>query len=260
MLEQGIPKIIHYCWFGRNPKPKEALRCIDSWKEKLSSYEIMEWNEDSIKMENMCPYVKEAYNNKKWAFVSDYVRLVALYQYGGIYFDTDVEVFKGFDQFLDAELFAGFESKDYIATAVIGARKESPIIQQFMRSYNNRHFVLEDETLDTDNTNVVAFTKLLASYGVKVNGNRQSIDGIDIYEQKVFSSNDLINVFGKYAKGAYAYHHCAASWYDKPMNGLAKRIKRYIIGVMRNSLGTHVVYRMGKVAKKVNFGGGANEK
>ena len=110
-----IPKIIHYCWFGRGEKPEIVKRCINSWKENLKDYEIIEWNENNFDI-NINNYVKEAYENKKYAFVSDYVRVYALYNMGGIYFDTDVEVFKSLDEFLQEDSFWGFEEKDYIAT------------------------------------------------------------------------------------------------------------------------------------------------
>ena len=106
--EIRIPKTIHYCWFGRGEKPEIVKKCIDTWKDKLSDYEIIEWNEDNFDI-NQNDYVKEAYKAKKFAFVSDYVRVYALYNYGGIYLDTDVEVFKSFDDVLDNESFWGFE-------------------------------------------------------------------------------------------------------------------------------------------------------
>ena len=95
-----IPKKIHYCWFGRNPKPKLAQKCMQSWHKYCNDYEIVEWNEDSFDLEAAPLYVKQAYEAKKWAFVTDYVRLYALYYHGGIYMDTDVEVLKSFDPFL----------------------------------------------------------------------------------------------------------------------------------------------------------------
>ena len=93
----NIPKIIHYCWFGKNEKPDIVIKCIDSWKKILNEYEIIEWNEKNFKIDSN-KFVKQAYDSKKFAFVSDYVRVYALYNYGGIYLDTDVEVFKSLDE------------------------------------------------------------------------------------------------------------------------------------------------------------------
>ena len=109
-----IPKIIHYCWFGGNDKLESVMKCIESWKKYLPDYEIMEWNESNFNIKKANQYVREAYDNKKWAFVTDYVRLIALYENGGIYFDTDVEVFKSFDSLLSEKAFFGFESTIYV--------------------------------------------------------------------------------------------------------------------------------------------------
>ena len=117
-----IPKKIHYCWFGGNPLPKETVEYIKSWKKYCPDYEIIEWNESNFDI-NRNLYIKQAYEAKKYAFVSDYVRVFALYKYGGIYLDTDVEVFKDFNDLLDNESFWGFEQENYIATSTIGAKK-----------------------------------------------------------------------------------------------------------------------------------------
>ena len=103
-----IPKIIHYCWFGRNPRPASAKKCIASWRKYLPDYEIKEWNEDNFDV-NIIPYTQQAYEMKKYAFVSDYARFWILYHYGGLYFDTDVEVIKSFDDIVDKGAFMGLE-------------------------------------------------------------------------------------------------------------------------------------------------------
>ena len=103
-----IPKIIHYCWFGGKPFPSAVQKCIDSWKKYLPDYEIREWNETNYDLDK-CKFAKEAYDQKKWAFVTDFVRLDVVYQYGGIYFDTDVEVIKSFDDLLNNKAFLGFD-------------------------------------------------------------------------------------------------------------------------------------------------------
>lgn len=117
-VEKTIPKVIHYCWFGKGEKSNLSEKCIQSWKEKLEGYEIIEWNEENFNI-NCNKYVKEAYERKKYAFVSDYVRLYVLYNYGGIYLDTDVEVLKTFDQFLVNDSFVGFEDKELISTGAL---------------------------------------------------------------------------------------------------------------------------------------------
>ena len=113
----SIPKIIHYCWFGGKPLPNTAIKCIRSWKKHCPDYEIHCWNEKNFDI-NVCPYVKEAYEEKAWAFVSDYARLWIIYNYGGIYLDTDVELLKNIDNLLKYDVFMGFENKQYVNTGV----------------------------------------------------------------------------------------------------------------------------------------------
>ena len=144
MSQKVIPKIIHFCWFGGGEKSKDVLEYIKTWQQLLPDYKIMEWNEKTYSIENSIPYVKEAYSSKKWAFVSDYVRLYALYNYGGIYLDTDVQILKSFDDLLKNEVFFGFESKDYLCTAVMGACSKHWFVKEFLDSYKERHFIQED--------------------------------------------------------------------------------------------------------------------
>lgn len=119
-----IPKKIHYCWFGKGKMPELALKCIESWRVNLPDYELKEWNENSFDI-NSNFYVKEAYESRKFAFVTDYVRLYALYTEGGIYMDTDVEVLKNLDPFLDLPAFSGFEDNVHIPTGIMAAEKGS---------------------------------------------------------------------------------------------------------------------------------------
>lgn len=135
-----IPKIVHYCWFGLKEKNEIAKKCITTRKNKLKDYEIIERNENNCDIENAPKFVKEAYEQQKWAFVSDYFRLVALKRFGGIYLDTDVEVISDFGNLLNLDLFLCFESEGYICTAVIGSEKENIIISRFLQTYEEREF------------------------------------------------------------------------------------------------------------------------
>ena len=157
-----IPKIIHYCWFGDKEMPAQLKKYIKSWKKYCSDYEIKLWNEENFDI-NSNQYVKEAYENKKYAFVTDYVRLFALYNYGGIYMDTDVEILKPLDGFVQNKAFFGFESKDYIQTALIGSEPSHPIIKEFLDYYWYSHFINNSDECDTT-TNVKIITKILIQH------------------------------------------------------------------------------------------------
>lgn len=206
-----IPKIIHYCWFGKSEKPGLVKKCIASWRKRLVDYEIIEWNEDRFDINNNI-FVKEAYEEKKFAFVSDYVRAYALYNYGGIYLDTDVEVFKNFDQFLDHDSFWGFEQENYIATSTIGAVKGNRLIKLFLDSYEIKKFIREDGSMNMQ-TNVDIITKLLVEKGLEPNGEFQVIEGIgSFYPQTYFSPYDYINCRKMISDRTVAMHHFYKSW------------------------------------------------
>ena len=156
-----IPKIVHYCWFGNNEKPNDVQRYIETWRKFLPDYEFMEWNESTFDMERTIPYVKEAYAAKKYAFVSDYVRIYALHQYGGIYFDTDVEVRKTFEEYLEnREMVLGFESERSLITAFLAVSAHHPYIKEFLDSYKERSFLKKDGSYDLMTINE-GFSKLM---------------------------------------------------------------------------------------------------
>lgn len=143
-----IPKVIHYCWFGRNEKPLSVKKCIDSWKTYCADYLIVEWNEDNFEYAQN-DYAREAYEAKKWAFVTDFARLWIVYNYGGIYLDTDVELIKPFDDMLDNKAFFGLEDTNYIATGLgFGAEKRNPIVKMMLNDYDSIRFKKEDGSFD----------------------------------------------------------------------------------------------------------------
>lgn len=231
-MNKKIPKIIHYCWFGRNEKPEIVTKCIESWKNILRDYEIIEWNEENFDI-NCNQYVKEAYENKKYAFVSDYVRVNALYNIGGIYLDTDVEVFKSLDVFLDEDSFWGFEEKNYIATSTIGAKKGNKLIKQFLDFYEGKSYIEMIKNLETS-TNVQIVTRIFKEIGFKMNGEKQTIDNIGtIYPQAYFSPYDYINYYNKKTDKTYTIHHFYKSWIspkDKMKSSIKKVLSKVIGG------------------------------
>ena len=150
-----IPKIIHYCWLSGEPYPELVQRCMQSWREKLPDYEFILW--DMSRFDNhSVPWVEQACNVKKWAFAADYIRLYALYNYGGIYLDSDVEVLRPFDDLLDRPYFFGrehtpdrIENQDSIEAATMGAEKELPFLKKVMGFYEDHEFINADGNLDT---------------------------------------------------------------------------------------------------------------
>ena len=209
-MDKTIPKIIHYCWFGNNKKDKFVNKCIKSWKKFLPDYELREWNDKDLEnCENK--YVLQAYKAKKYAFVSDYFRLFALYNYGGIYFDTDNEVFKSFDDLLNFDFFSGHEECNgvpYPFTAVIGAQKNNKIIKNLLDEYDDISFINIDGSL-----NLKTNTIRVSEYFEKFYGVTKPYDGsktIKLEENSFIFPQDW---FCTYKKGvSYAVHHFNYSW------------------------------------------------
>ncbi|WP_423409241.1 glycosyltransferase family 32 protein [Heyndrickxia sp. MSNUG] len=242
--KQKIPKIIHYCWFGRGEKPEIVQRCMSSWKKHLHDYQFVEWNEDTFDI-NANDYVKEAYESGKYAFVSDYARVYGLYRYGGIYLDTDVEVFKSFNDLLHHESFWGFEQENYIATSTIGAAKGNPIIEIFLDSYRGKKFIKKDGSYD-DLTNVAIVTKLLSSQGLIMNGEYQELAGLAaFYPQTYFSPYDYINCRKFISDNTYAMHHFYKSWLSAKI-----RLKSNLKSIAAKLIGGENVAKLRKVVSR----------
>lgn len=208
-----IPKTIHYCWFGRNPKPSLANKCIKSWKKYCPDYEIIEWNEDNFDISSAPLYVRQAYEAKKWAFVTDYVRLWAMTEFGGIYMDTDVEVLRPLDEFLDNEAFSGFENEISVPTGIMACRKGYPLFVELMSFYDTALFVNPDGSLNID-TNVVTITGMCLKHGLQQNGKFQQIKGFTLYPRDVFCPLDYAT--GKMYKtdATATIHWFSGSWHS----------------------------------------------
>ena len=237
-MADTIPHIIHYCWFGKNPKPKMAAKCIESWKKFFPGYEIKEWNEDNFDL-NCCDYVKEAYQAKKWAFVSDYARFKILYEYGGIYFDTDVEVIKSFDPILKQGPFMGSEKNIEILTDSsepgiganaglgIGAYYNMPIFKEILNYYEEQHFIREDGSMNLE-TIVTRVTNILRKYGYMGNGEIENIKGISIYPPKYFCPINYASGVMTLTDETYSIHHYEESWHTGAER-IVNSIDRYFI-------------------------------
>ncbi len=209
-----IPKVIHYCWFGRGKMPKLAEQCIASWKKYLPDYEIKEWNEDNFDLD-MYPYVREAYDNRKFAFVTDVVRLYALYNEGGIYMDTDVEVLKSLDPFLHHTAFSGFESDTLIPTGIMASEKGGKWAKENLDYYNNRHFLLPDGNFDLT-TNVTTITNYMLKHGLQQNNTYQDFPNlITFYPKDYFCPISYSNLKLYKTNNTVCIHHFAGSWHSK---------------------------------------------
>lgn len=227
-MEYKIPKTIHYCWLGGNPETELMKKCLDSWKRYLPEYEIIRWDESNFNLnENRFAY--EAYQQKKWAFVSDYLRLSVLCNYGGIYMDTDVEVLKNFEVFLQHGVFSGFETESLIPTGIMAAQKGHPLVKRLLDYYEDRPFVLENGKFDTK-TNVLIITEICqALYGLVPNGKTQTIaDDVYFYSKEYFCPKEYKTGNINITSNTYCIHHFAGSWIPWQERLKVKLIRTFI--------------------------------
>lgn len=195
-----IPKVIHYVWLGRGEKSDLIKHCIESWKKLLPDYEIKEWNEDNFNLDYN-KFTRQSYDTKKYAFASDVIRLYALYTEGGIYMDTDVEVFKPLDEFLNEPAFTGFEQPYYPVCATMGAEKGNPLIKEMLDYYNDKEFAIKENWHDYI-TNTVIISDILGQKGIDRSKNEiQRIENITIYPREYFLD-----------KNGYTVHWMNGSW------------------------------------------------
>ena len=222
-----IPKIIHYCWFGGNPLPPLAHKCIESWRKYCPDYEIIQWNEDNFDI-SACPlYVRQAYEAKKWPFVTDYVRLKVVYDHGGIYMDTDVELIKPLEGYLNNGAFFGFEEGKNIATGLgFGAEKGHGILLELMADYNSAPFIREDGSFDQTpcpERNTAVFLRR----GLKQNNERQILDGdILILPSDYLCPIDYLSGKKKCTRNTVSIHWFSESWKTEQEKQIIRDIRR----------------------------------
>ena len=218
-----IPRIIHYCWFGRGPMPELALKCIDSWHKYLPNYTFRLWNEDSFDITSV-PYVKEAYEAHKYAFVSDYVRLYALYREGGIYMDTDVEVLKSFDPLLPLSGFIGFEGtkRNPVGTGTIACMPEGEWVKEQINAYENIHFIQPDGSYDLT-TNPIRISRIMVENGFRQDGKEQQYKDMHVFPTDFFCPRQTTGEFFL-TENSYCDHHFMGSWDETTHKSTLKRI------------------------------------
>lgn len=235
----GIPKVIHYVWFGEKELPDLAKKCIASWKKYCPDYEIREWNESNYDI-NSCDYIKEAYQECKWAFVSDYARMDILYRYGGLYFDTDVELIRPIDSIIENGSFMGIETEDFNKGSEFGitvnpglgiaAEPGLEIYKTILECYRTRHFRLENGSLDT--TTIVAFvTDILKNKGLQNRPGIQNVAEITIYPKEYFCPMNYFTGELTITENTCSIHHFQESWVgdkEKYIAGTVRRLRKFL--------------------------------
>lgn len=251
-----IPKIIHYCWFGRGEKPALAKKCIASWKRTCPDYEIREWNEDNFDV-NVNRYVKESYEAKKYAFVTDYVRLYAIYTCGGVYMDTDVETLTNFDSFLHHNAFSGFETDGNVPTGMMAAEKGSLWAKNLLDAYDVRAFILPDGTFDMT-TNTTVITNYMVNKGLLLNNQYQDFPNLcTMYPSDYFCPKDHRTGLIHLTKNTVCIHHFSGSWLKHSFLGdLRHKSKMFfakLLGAKITTLLSDIVtLRIGRKTKNCN--------
>lgn len=235
-----IPKKIHYFWFGGNKKPAKVKKCIESWYKFCPDFEIIEWNEDNFDIHCM-PFVEEAYEAKKYAFVSDVARLLKVYEEGGIYFDTDVELIKPIDPLLDNVTFFGFENDTSVSSGLaFGSEPGTPILKKHIAQYENIHFKNEDGSLN-QKACPLYLAELMRSEGLILNGQEQQVKEVHVYPVDYFNPYDSLTGRMNKTENTYSIHWYDASWSDSSQTKL--KLHRLI----RRVLGVHTIEKIKKI-------------
>ena len=226
-----IPKIVHYCWFGDTPMDARLGSYVNTWKALLPDYKFMLWNEDNIDFEEAC-FLQEAYSRKKYAFVSDYVRLKVLYEYGGIYLDTDVELVKDITSFLSNDLLLGFDNlyENIIASCFIGASKNNSFIEHVLNIYKNRHFISESRIMDQTPNTILITEELQKYFNIELINNNtiMRINGnVVIYPLEYFHALDLVSGKVHKTENTVAIHRHSLTWVS-PKTKIIKFIRQRI--------------------------------
>lgn len=232
-----IPKVINYCWFGGNPLSVQAKKCIESWKKYCPDYEIKEWNESNFDI-GCCDYVREAYKAKKWAFVSDFARFKILYDNGGIYLDTDVQLIKNLDDIVKKGPYMGYEAycddkvlnpnNEWLVNSGLGMAAESHMdfFFEVVNYYKKQHFLQKDGKLNTY-TVVYRVSDLLRQKGLKMDNKIAIVDGINIYPEDYFCPFNFTTGKLKLTKNTHSIHLYSASW-QSTTDRLKNKIKRHL--------------------------------
>ena len=246
-----IPKVIHYCWLSNDPYPDKIRKCMDTWKKVLPDYQIKLWNTENFDMSKAPAYVREAFEQRKWAFASDYIRMYALYTEGGVYLDSDVKILKSFDEFLNYKFFTsleyhskqiemtgamdmiddrgnrikeGFVSGIQIQAAVMGSEAGCQFVKDVLDDYEKREFIYPEGSNGTGVISPFVYARVMEKYGFKYLDKDQALeDNMMVFRSEIFAGNKY-----EATPASYAIHYCAHSWKRTPMEKLSRWLKRNI--------------------------------
>ena len=220
-----IPKKIHYCWFGKNPLPNEVKKCIESWKLFCPDYEIIEWNEENYDVFKI-DYMAEAYKAKKYAFVSDYARLDIIYNNGGIYLDTDVELIRPLDDLLHHSCYLGMELPGRVATGLgFGAVKGNNFLYENMKYYEQNHFIINGKKNLTSCVDIT--TSILENYGLTDENKMQSFKDIIVLPTEYFCPYNFLSKKTNITEKTYSIHHFSSTWYSE--NKIKRKVNKFML-------------------------------
>ena len=231
-MSVNLKESIHYCWFGGKQKDNTVKKCIASWHKFCPDYEFIEWTENNFDVSEN-PFAEEAYAAKKWAFVSDYVRLKVLHEYGGVYCDADVEILRNINELLEHNAFSGFQNFNEIPTGIMGAKKGNKWIEYLLLYYNNRHFLINGN-FDMQ-TNVKIITEMTKrKYNIRLNNSRQLFDdNCLLLPQDYLCAKNPYDGKVTITSNTFAVHHFNGSWVDEKMKNKIK-IYRFLNRYVRN--------------------------
>jgi mannosyltransferase OCH1-like enzyme len=227
-----IPKTIHYCWFGGNPKPKLAEKCIASWNKQCPDWEIVQWSEENVDLSDCPRYVQDAYQAKKYAYVTDYIRLKVLYEHGGFYLDTDVELMKPLDAFCTHRGVIGFENDQFVNSGqLLAAKAGHPVLEEMMACYHDLEFYHQDGRMNLVGCPHVN-TDVLERHGLIRNGQEQTAGDFHIYPAAWFNPLDSATGILNKTEHTVSIHWYSMSWIS-PIKQLRVKIMRRIRRVLQ---------------------------
>lgn len=254
-----IPKIIHYCWLSNDPFPEKIQMCIDSWKRVMPDYELKLWNTHNFDIKNSISYVKEAFANRKWAFVADYIRMYALYTEGGIYLDSDVKVLKRFDEFLNHSFFSSMEYHPFMVerdkslanidaeghrivdkyisgiemqAAIMGAEKGCQFVKNVLDWYQDKHFIKSDGSMGLDVIAPQIYARIAENYGFRYKDIDQKLKGgMMIYRSEIFAGNRR-----EATLASYAIHYCENSWVKFSFMAKIKHYWKFFLYLLKSKV------------------------